>query len=130
MQNPKPLVAALPKIIRCLIAFPASLWLRSIVSMGQTRSGGWKSNQISASSTNWQPQQSGRRAMKTGLCHPACQSRGAPGGMGICHRLRASPGAAAASPAEGNKDRKVGREKVGGGLTSRNMLLSQPGWKS
>lgn len=45
MQNAKPLVAALPKIIRCLIAFPASLWLRSTVSMGHRWGGGWKSNQ-------------------------------------------------------------------------------------
>lgn len=71
-------------------------------------------NPISASSTNWQPRESGNRAMKTGLCHPACQSRGAPGGMGICHRLCPSPGAVAASPAEGNKDREVGRGKVRG----------------
>jgi len=33
VRNAKPLVAVLPKIIHCLIAFPALLWLRSIVSM-------------------------------------------------------------------------------------------------
>lgn len=72
MQNAKPLVAVLPKIIRCLIAFPALLWLRSIVSMW-----GGGGTLIISSSTNWQPQRSGSRAMKTGLSHPACQSRDA-----------------------------------------------------
>lgn len=83
-------------------------------------------NPISASSTNWQPRESGQRAMKTGLCHPACQSKGAPGGMGICHRLCASPQAAAASPAEGNKDRKVGRGKVRG--SDKQKYAAEPAW--
>jgi len=65
--------------------------------------------------------------MKTGLSHPACQSRDTLIGMGICHRLHSSPGDAAASPTEENIG---GWGRRCGGLTSRNMLLSQPCWRS
>lgn len=40
------------------------------------------------------------------------------------------PGDAAASPTEENNYRRVGKKAGGGCLTSRNMLLSQPCWKS
>lgn len=123
MQNAKPLVAALPEIIRCLIAFPALLWLRSIVSMVGGK------NPISASSTNWHPQHSGCTAMKAGLCHPACQSRNIPGGTGICQRLCASLGMQLPLQQKEIKTERWGRRRCGG-LTSRNMLLSQPCWKS
>lgn len=51
--------------------------------------------------------------MKTGLSHPACQSRDTLVGMEICHRLHSSPGDAAASPTEENKYRRVGKKVWG-----------------
>lgn len=123
MQNAKPLVAALPKIICCLIAFPALL--RSIFSIVGRREG----NPISTSSTNWHPQHSGCTAMKAGLCRPACQSRNIPRGAGICHRLCASLGTQLLLQQKEIKTERWERSRSGG-LKSRNMLLSQHCWKS